>query len=697
MNSSTSAALLTTGLHSTPTELEKVDILLVDDRPDGLVTIEAVLKDPSYNLIKAGSGREALGYVLNHDFAVILMDVQMPDMDGFETARMIKQRDRSKHVPIIFVTAINKADEFVSLGYEAGAADYLFKPFDPAILKSKIAVFVDLYRKNNRLQRQTETLREMQKRETARVLADLEVESRRRYQSLADAIPLIVWRANDRGTIDYYNQFFHLFSGLSPEEARQGGWKEVVHQSDWNAVSTAWTDAMRTGSGFEAECRVKQGQTGEFRWHLLRVIPDIDSGSQLNNWIGTATDIHDQKLLLQQLIQAKEQADAASEAKTRFLANMSHEIRTPLGAMIGFTELLVTHNLTDKKKKEYSATIKRNGEQLSRIIDEILDLSRVEAGKIKVDRTEINLVDLLNDVKSMMNLQAEDKGLGFDFAIEAPVPARITTDQLRLRQILTNIIGNGIKFSSKGRVTVNVGFEVSRKGDNILYARITDSGPGLTTEQIHRLFQPFSQIDNPMSRKFGGTGLGLALSRRFANALGGDVVVSESPPGKGCTFLVTVETGAIDSSKMVSHLDRGIPEAEIKFEQKGTCLLGFKVLLVEDSKDNQELVSNFLQIAGAEVDFANNGEEGIEKALAGDHDLVLMDIQMPVLDGYAATRNLRKLKFKKPIIAFTAHAMKEERDRCLSAGCNEHLTKPVNRVELIERVSKYTIPQVVHS
>lgn len=673
--------------------LETVDILIVDDRPEGLVTIEAVLTEPGYNLVKASSGSEALAHILNHDFAVILMDVQMPDMDGFETARLVKKRDRSKHVPIIFVTAINKADKFVSDGYAAGAVDYLFKPFDPAILKSKVAVFVDLYRKNRKLMQQTETLREMQKRETARVLADLEIESRRRYQSLADAIPLIVWRANDQGVIDYYNHFFHFYTGLSTEDSRQRGWRHVIHPEDIEPLEKMWTESLSSGAGFELECRIQQGQSAEHRWHLMRVIPEIDTSSQLTNWIGTATDIHDQKVMLQQLMLAKEQADAASEAKSRFLANMSHEIRTPLGAMLGFTELLVTHKLSEGKKKEYSATIMRNGELLSRIIDEILDLSKVEAGKLSVERSEIQVLDLLNDVRSMMTLQAQEKGLKFEMSIEGKVPVRMNTDPSRLRQILTNIIGNGIKFSAQGDVSVVVGLRPSVDFKPVFFARITDSGPGLTYEQIQKLFQPFSQVDNSMSRKFGGTGLGLALSRRFANALGGDVVVHESPPGKGCTFIVTVDPGPLENVEFVDRLDQLNPQKnEIKMVSKSSVLRGFKVLLVEDSKDNQELVSNFLQVAGAEVELANNGEEGVSKALEGDHNLVLMDIQMPILDGYSATRKLRAQGFGKPIIAFTAHAMNEERQRCLNAGCTEHLTKPINRAELIERVRKYSSP-----
>ncbi|PWU20809.1 MAG: hypothetical protein C5B49_03670 [Bdellovibrio sp.] len=665
---------------------DKVDILLVDDRPEGLVTMEAVLKNPDYNLVKAGSGTEALGYILSHDFAVILLDVQMPGMGGFETAKLIKQRERSKHIPIIFVTAINKADQFVSDGYAVGAVDYLFKPFEPSILESKVAVFVDLYRKNRKIYHQAEVLREMQERETARILAELEVESRRRYQNLADAIPLIVWRANSEGIIDYYNHFFHCYSGLTAEESRTKGWRSVVHQEDWLALEALWVNSLKAGGGFECECRIRRGQDGEFHWHLLRVSPEVDTYSHLTNWIGTATDIHDHKVMLQKLTQAKEQADAASEAKTRFLANMSHEIRTPLGALMGFAEMMLSHELSESEKKEYGAVIRRNGEQLSRIIDEILDLSRVEAGKLNLERTEVQLIDLLNDVRSMMSLAALEKGLYLNFSVQGRIPTRISTDPFRLKQILINVIGNGIKFSPNGGVDVKVSLQPTTPNRHQLSICISDTGPGLSAEQIQKLFQPFSQVDSSMSRKFGGTGLGLVLARRFSNALGGDVTVQESPPGQGCCFVVTVDPGSLENVTLADSLDANVSESSLAqgpSDLKSKALEGKKILLVEDSADNQILAQQYLTRAGARVDIANDGQEAIAIVGKMEYDLVLMDMQMPVMDGYTATRQLRKLGCRTPIIALTAHAMKEDVQKCLNAGCNSYLSKPYRQDGLI--------------
>ncbi len=669
---------------------EKVDVLIVDDRPEGLVTLEAVLTNPEYNLIKASSGQEALAKVLAHDFAVILMDVQMPDMDGYETATVIKQRERSKNIPIIFVTAINKAERYIATGYKVGAVDYILKPFDPQILKSKVAVFVDLYKKNRKLMEQERAFRDIERRDRARILAELELESRRRYQGLADAIPQMVWRSNKEGQLEYPNQFWHTYSGLSLEHSVGIGWRLIFDPEDIKEFDLKWADAIKSKIGFEAECRLRQNLDGEYRWHLIRIMPEFDNMSELCSWIGTATDIHDQKLVQEELLRAKEAADAASKAKSRFLANMSHEIRTPLGAILGFAELLINPNLNISEQSDFISTIRRNGEQLSKIIDEILDLSKVEAGKIDIENTDIQVAELLNDVNSSLTLAAKDKGLELIFTNEGEIPTTIRTDRTRFRQILINVVGNAIKFSPNGKIEVVTSF-LPNEAESLFCLTVKDSGPGLTAEQIDGLFQPFTQADTSTTRKYGGTGLGLALSKRLAIALGGDVVVKESEPSSGCIFKITIKSGPLDHVTYTNFLMLDSVAVEPpKSSNENLTLQGIKVLLVEDSHDNQMLVSRFLNKAGAEVELANNGLEGVRKALLGNHDVVLMDIQMPELDGYGATTQLRESGFLKPIIALTAHAMVSERRRCLNAGFNDHLTKPVNRLALIERIHNFS-------
>lgn len=665
---------------------DRVDILIVDDRPEGLVAVEAVLTDPRYNLVKASSGPEALAKVLEYDFAVILMDVQMPGMDGFETARLIKQREKSKDIPIIFLTAINKSYEFITSGYSVGAVDYILKPFDPQILKSKVAVFVELFLKSRKLREQAEIVRELQDRERARIIAHLETEGRRRYQNLADAVPLIVWRTSKDGNIEYCNQYLLSYSGMNRTECLQRGFRWILHPEDIASWDEKWAAALEAPAGFEMEARLRE-KFQDYRWHLIRVTPEYDSMSNISSWIGTATDIHDQKAIQENLLRAKEAADQASEAKTRFLANMSHEIRTPLGVLLGFVDLLVNNNLPSEKRKEYGAIIQRSGGQLSKIIDEILDISKVEAGKVNIETSDVDLVDLINDVQSMMAVTAEEKGLELRFEIARPLPQRIQTDPLRFRQILINIVGNGIKFTNQGSVKAVFTMEY-KLNRNMLKVRVTDSGPGLTKEQVANLFQPFTQGDNSISRRYGGTGLGLAISRKFAQALGGDIRVEKSVPGEGSTFAIELDAGKV-SSEMVDSLG-GAPARSIdNGPVSDHSLRGYRVLLIDDSPDNQELIRHLLEMEEADVDVADNGEEGVKKALNGRHHVVLMDIQMPGYDGYMATRHLRERGYRKPIIALTAHAMNEEREKCLRVGCDEHLTKPIDRKKLVEQVVRF--------
>ena len=665
--------------------MKKINILLVDDRTEGLVTLEAVLNNPEYNLVKAASGQEALAHVLTKDFAVILMDVQMPEMDGFETASIIKQREKSKNTPIIFMTANSKADHYVSIGYSVGAVDYILKPFDPHILKSKVSVFVDLYKKNSLIHEQTEFLRDVERRDRLRTLRELEMEGRRRYQNLADAIPQIIFRAAANGAIEYFNQYWLQYTGKSLEESTGKQWRSVVHPKDLPAIENSWNGNKKNHKGFECECRLRNARTGEFRWHLLRVVPEFNG--ELVGWIGVITDIQDQKAVQQELLLAKTLADAASETKSRFLANMSHEIRTPLGVILGFSELLIDPLTSAKEKQESISIIRRNGQQLSKIIDEILDLSKVEAGKMDVEKADVSVIDLFEGVKAFMTLPAREKGLELEFSVEGKIPSRIHSSSIRLQQILVNLIGNGIKFSPKGKVSVILSYmPKTDDGNSCLCVKVKDTGPGLTRSQIEQLFQPFTQVDTSMTRKHGGTGLGLALSRTLARAMNGDLTVSASNPGEGCEFVLSVETGELENVTFVDSLDPAKKITENVEKKNSAILKGLNVLLVEDSPDNQFLVKRFLTMEGATVDIANNGVEGVHKAMNSEHDIVLMDIQMPELDGYGAITLLRKSGYKKPIIALTAHGMMEERQRCLDIGANDHLTKPVNRVALVKRI-----------
>ncbi len=664
----------------------KVNILLVDDHEENLLSLETVLRNPQYNLVTAGSGNEALAAVLNQDFAVILMDVQMPGMDGFETVSLIKQRERSKDIPVIFVTAINKEDEFVHRGYKTGAIDYIFKPFDPYILNLKVSAFVDLYLKNRQLLEQAERLRQGEIRERARQITTLQMESLNRYRHLADSIPHIIWKFQQDGTLEYCNRLWTEYSGLSLEQSTGTGWQSMVHPEDLAAVLHEFEE-IRTGkeSG-DIECRLLRKSDQTFRWHIFRCVPDLFAPGEFGSWVVTLTDIEDRKVMEQDLIRAKEESLAANEAKSNFLANMSHEIRTPLGVVLGFSELMADPDISREDRKMYLATIQKNGDLLSRLIGDVLDLSKIEAGHLQVERVAFSLPDFLFNALQAFQHQAQAKGIRLNATLESAIPLMIHSDPMRLRQILFNIVGNAIKFTEKGEVNVRVQSVKAAKGRWNLKISVSDQGVGISAEQADKLFQPFIQADSSTTRKYGGTGLGLSLSRKLARRLGGDVVLADSKLNQGSTFVITVDAGAVGHVEFVDQVGWMPSEQEGHNSMAEKSLEGMNILLVEDAPDNQKLLTHFLNHAGATVHVADNGADGVKDAMSGKFDVVLMDIQMPKLDGYQATRELRKNSFQKPILALTAHALKEEREKCLQAGCDDHLVKPVNREELIKRI-----------
>tara|TARA_B110001454_G_scaffold28073_1_gene27483 strand:- start:85532 stop:87610 length:2079 start_codon:yes stop_codon:yes gene_type:complete len=670
-----------------------VDILLVDDRMDGLIAMEAVLRDiPNLNLVLAQSGPEALSQLDKYNFAVILLDVQMPEMDGFETAQLMRKNYRGhKDTPIIFVTAINTDDQYIYRGYEAGAVDYIFKPFEPYILRSKVKIFVDLFLKNQQLQQQSIIIRESERREKYFKLTELEVESLRQYRKLADSIPHIVWKARVEGTVDYFNHVWYRYTGLTDGESIGSAWQSAIHPDDLGRFLLNWMRSMGTLKAFEIESRIRR-HDGQWRWHWIIAVPDL-KGHEVVSWVGTCTDIHDRKISEEKLVIAQQQAVSANMAKTYFLANMSHEIRTPMSAILGFTELLLNPKQNEFERQHAISTIHRNGKQLLNVIDEILDISKIEAGRLEIEIIEFNLTDLLYDIKSLLAIKTEEKRLDLKFILETFIPEKIQSDPTRIRQILTNIVSNAIKFTEKGAVQVRVrwiGDQLAE--DGTLEMTVEDSGVGIKNDQVERLFQPFAQVDSSTTRLFGGTGLGLALSKKLAQALGGNVTLESTQADYGSTFKIQIKARPVPYCNWVNGFKSLDQEREdISFENvevTENSLKGINILLVEDAPDNQMVIGMFLNSAGAKVDFADNGYEGISKASEGNYDIILMDIQMPKLDGYEATRILRKRGFELPIVALTAHALMEERTRCLNAGCTEHFTKPVNSEKLISLVAR---------
>jgi signal transduction histidine kinase/ActR/RegA family two-component response regulator len=391
------------------------------------------------------------------------------------------------------------------------------------------------------------------------------------------------------------------------------------------------------------------------------------------------------------LHEAQQKAEQANQLKSEFLANMSHEIRTPMAAIVGFAEILADQ-ATTPQQLDAVGTIQHNGEYLLELLNDILDLSKIEAGEMKVEMFRCLPHQIVAEVASLMRVRATKKNLKMKVDFAGPLPEVIQTDPTALRQILINLVGNAVKFTESGEVSIVTRFVDDSISPKIIF-EIVDTGIGMTEPQIGMLFRPFTQADASMSRKYGGTGLGLTISKRLAQMLGGDVSV-ESAPTQGSTFRVTIATGQLEGIRMLDRMREAAASQQRSKRRQSNVKLAGRVLLAEDGVYNQKFLTLFLTKAGAEVTVADNGQVAVDMALQATgegraFDVVLMDMQMPVLDGYAAATCLRDCGYTGTIIALTAHAMSDDREKCLAAGCNDYGSKPIERADLLELVAKY--------
>ena len=507
-------------------------------------------------------------------------------------------------------------------------------------------------------------------------------------------------------------------TGYRPEEfaANPGLWIQMVPEDDRDKVRKQASCVLSGQSAQPLEHRIvrKDGMT---RWISNTPVPQYDTEGNLLSYDGLIRDIternraeqalrkaeraaREQALALEEVNKVLEKANVAAEAanraKSEFLANMSHEIRTPMTAILGFAELLRSEGDSSKAPQERIEaidTIIRNGNHLLAIINGILDLSRIEAGKMETERTECSPWQIVEEVVASMKTRAESKGLRLKTSFQSPLPQVIQTDPVRLRQILVNLVGNAIKFTEHGTVRIDMRCNRDPETGPRVHFAVTDTGIGMAPEQTGKLYQPFSQADTSAARRFGGSGLGLTISKRLAEMLNGDIEV-ESRPGKGSTFTLTIDPGSLEGVPMLDAPPNASTGREKPAATGSTEKLYGRVLLAEDGPDNQRLIRFLLTKAGLEVDLAENGHIACDKALASEsegrpYDLILMDMQMPEMDGYTATRQLREHGWRRPIVALTAHAMEGDRERCLEAGCDDYASKPIDRTTLLRVAAKH--------
>jgi PAS domain S-box-containing protein len=499
-----------------------VNILIVDDEPHNVLALQATLDRPDYHLITARNGAEALKASLKDDFAVVLLDVMMPDMDGFEVASLLRTRTRSRHTPIIFLSATGTDVSYSSRGYEVGAVDYLPKPSDPDVVRAKVAVFVELFRARLQIEVQGRALREAERRAQAMEVAELKLANEQRYRNLAEAIPQIVWVASADGAIEYMNG--HFIEMTSKKGYAGNRWHEAVHHDDVAYLGQLWDAAIHKGEPFTVECRLINAD-GDVRWHLCRGVPERDRERVVTGWLGTFTDIHAQKL-------GEERAHAEVRRRDEFLLIASHELNTPLTSL-----QLQIQRIERAVARGQSAPLKdglevasRSARRLSQLVQMLLDTSRITAGRLKLEPSRCDLSQLTRDVVARHAEEAARTGTHLEVHTNGALIG--DWDRDRVDQVITNLITNAIKYGDRNPVEV----AVKRDGTEALIS-VRDRGIGIKPEDQKRIFNRFARAVS--ERNFGGLGLGLYIVGQIVAAHGGRVSVA-STAGEGTTFTVAL-------------------------------------------------------------------------------------------------------------------------------------------------------------
>jgi PAS domain S-box-containing protein len=497
-----------------------VEILIVDDREANLLVLESILSASNYTLVRATSGEQALMRVLERDFAVILIDVVMPGMDGFELATIIKQRARSRHTPIIFLTAGGSDITFIYRGYSVGAVDYLLKPLDPDVLRAKVAIFVELFCKSRHIQEQAEALRAAERRERELELATVRSSNQQRYRNLAEAIPQIVWTAAPDGSITYFNRRWYEYTGQTVEQAKGRGWMSALDPLE---TAERWHLEQAAQQAFELECRLRR-HDGASGWHLCRAVPELDDDGKILGWLGTFTDCDDLK-------RACDVAEKAVYARDEFLSIASHELRTPLTTLqLRLESLKQQLSLagTDGRMSRKLESSLRQSARLTSLVDGLLDVSRITNGKLTLQKERFDLAETAREIVEQFGEAAHHAGVTFEFRADGP--AYGVWDRLRVEQIIQNLVSNAIKYAPNAPVEVGVG--VSFATATII---VRDHGNGVAPSDIDRIFGAFERAVS--TRNYGGLGLGLFIARENAVAHGGTTTVT-SIPGQGAMFIV---------------------------------------------------------------------------------------------------------------------------------------------------------------
>jgi PAS domain S-box-containing protein len=651
--------------------VERAKVLVVDDTPQNLVTYEAILDDAEIEVVQAGSARDALRAVLRDEFAAVLLDVHMPDMDGFETAALIRRRPLSAHTPILFLTAYG-SEGHTSRAYSLGAVDFIQTPVDPQILRAKIGVFADLFRKRAEVKRQAELLRQAEER--LRLQAeDALRESEGRFRVLCTSAPVAIFQLDSAGRCVYVSPLWMPTTGQAPEAALGLGWAEAIAPGAAADVIQSWHAAMVEGRGWTHEQAIVRRTDGDRRWLYVKGSPILSDSGRSVGHVGIVEDVTARKQTEEQLIQADRRKDD-------FLAMLGHELRNPLAA-IG-NAVLVARTPGLEGRREWSLqVIKRQVEQLSKLIDDLMDASRVRLGKIELRRDHIELAHVLGRAIDAVQPHVEERRQRIHTSLPSR-PLMVIADPTRLEQVFVNLLSNASKFShEEGQISITVTTD-----DEAIAVQVRDEGVGLEPGMAARIFDLFVQAQTTLDRSKGGLGIGLSLARRLTELHGGTIVAKSEGLGRGSEFTVTLP---LATSRVAA------PPIEAPVALSDVPTPATTVLVVDDNVDAAHALSILLEAQGYRVFMAHDGAVALTRADEVQPEIVLMDLGLPILDGYQVASALRKRPNGSALtlVAVSGYGPDQNPERAAESGFDHHLVKPIDCAALLDLLSKSLRPR----
>jgi PAS domain S-box-containing protein len=506
-------------------DLQPVNILVVDDQPSVLAYLKEVLLQPAQNLVVAESGERALALLAEQEFALVLLDIAMPGMDGFEVAVRLRQNQSGRTTPILFVTsaADNMAWRFQA--YAVGGVDFISKPFDRHVVRGKVAVFVELYRQRRQLLRQAVRLQEIEREERAVELASVKAASERRFRHLAEALPNVVWTATEEGRIGYFNRRWREATGLGAAASAGYGWLTAVHQDDRQRLLDSWRRAAQESRELEVECRLRDS-AGADRWYLCRALPEPGDQGQSAHWFGSFTDVDEQR-------KAHERSRAALRLRDEFLAIAAHELRTPLTSarlQVDHLNLLLESAPDLPRVRSKVKGVDRQLVRLTSLVERLLDASQISAGPLQLSCERFDVMEMI--IRLGEAFAPEALAAGCELRVSGGPPIFGCWDRVRLEQAIGNLLSNAIKYGSRHPISLDV-----QQIEDAIQISVQDHGIGIEAESVERIFGKFERAAS--ARNYSGLGLGLWLSSEIAVAHGGTVVVS-SELGSGSLFKLTV-------------------------------------------------------------------------------------------------------------------------------------------------------------